>query len=257
MNPSLLDSIRVVLVAPQEPMNVGAVARAMRNFGLSDLWLVAPEPTVAKTLEAPLNEKAYHLAVRAEVILDQARRSQTLLEAVRDCVLVVGTTVRGRDVYTGPLVSPRTLTPEVLKAATKGKVALVFGRETFGLTNDELDLSQFILRIPTAPEQTNLNLAQAVLLVAYELFIGAQNPPDPPADQPAGRRDLEALFDDLERYVLEIGFTDPRRLPYTRRRLRRILHKATLTDPEVKMLRGFLHQSRWYAKHGKDKGGES
>ncbi|PZA07393.1 MULTISPECIES: RNA methyltransferase [unclassified Meiothermus] len=252
MSASLLDSIRVVLVGPQEPMNVGATARAMRNFGLSDLWLVAPEPSVAKTLDAPLDPKAYHLAVRAEEILDRAHRSKTLLEAVRDCVLVVGTTVRSRDVYTGPLVSPRALAPEVLKAAQKGKVALVFGRETFGLTNQELELSQWVLRIPTAPEQTNLNLAQAVLLVAYELFLQAENPPEPPADQPAPRGDLEALFADLESYVLEIGFTDPRRLPYTRRRLRRILHKATLSEAEAKMLRGFLHQSRWYARH-KDK----
>lgn len=257
----MLENIRVVLVGSQEPMNVGSVARAMQNFGLSDLRLVAPEPQVERDLGLGPNSWAYRLAVHAEEILERATVVRTPLEALEGVQFVVGTTVRKREIYTGPVVTAREMAPLALHQAQKGKVAILFGRETAGLTTDELDLSQLIVRIPTAPKQPSLNLAQAVMVLSYELFVAAQEPVPSPAHSQgrgaasghslASREALEALFTDLGDWVLETGFSDLNRQPYAVRRFRRLLHKANLTPGEVQFLRGFLHQSRWYARQGK------
>ncbi|MBO1437920.1 RNA methyltransferase [Meiothermus sp. CFH 77666] len=249
-----LSNIRVVLVGSQEPMNVGAAARAMQNFGISDLWLVAPEPRVREDLALhPGGSMAYRLAVHAEEILDNLKVVQALPEAVAEARLVVGTTVREREIYTGPVVDPKRMAQRVAGVAPQGKVALVFGRETSGLTTDELDLSQLIVRIPTSPKQPSLNLAQAVLLLCYEVFGASLNPPEPAPGELAEQAALQMLFDDIREYILRIGFTDENRLPYAVRRFRRLIHKANLTPGEVQFLRGFLHQSRWYAQHGRRK----
>lgn len=249
-----LEHIRVVLVGSQEPMNVGAAARAMQNFGISDLWLVAPETRVREDLALhPGGSMAYRLAVHAEEVLERLKVVETLPEAVADVRLIVGTTVREREIYTGPVVGPKTMAERVAEVAPQGKVALVFGRETSGLTTDEIDLSQLIVRIPTSPKQPSLNLAQAVLLLCYEVFGAALNPPEPAKAPLADQEALERLFEDLREYILRIGFTDENRLPYAVRRFRRLLHKAHLTPGEVQFLRGFLHQSRWYAQHGRRK----
>ncbi|MGC8905609.1 RNA methyltransferase [Thermus sp.] len=236
---SLLAQVRVVLVEPQEPMNVGAVARAMRNFGLSRLYVVNPGPRVGP----PWAQEAYWLAVHAEEILDQAVVAPGLLEALRGVQRVVATTGRPRELYPAPVVPAWEVPRHVLSA--EGEVALVFGRETFGLTNEELDLAHLIGTIPTAPEQPSLNLAQAVVVFAYELFKAASQGEGGPKEELAEVSALEALFQDLGRYILEIGFTDANRFPYAMRRLRRILHKARLSPGEVQLLRGLLHQSRY------------
>jgi tRNA/rRNA methyltransferase len=233
-----LSRVRVVLVEPQEPMNVGAVARAMRNFGLARLYLVNPAPRVGP----PWAREAYWLAVHAEEILDRAVAVDSLMEALADVELVVATTGRPRELYPAPVVPAWEVPARVL--SVEGEVALVFGRETFGLTNEELALAHVIGTIPTAPEQPSLNLAQAVVVFAYELFkaVGEERFPREELAQVAA---LEAFFEDLGRYVLEIGFTDQNRFPHAMRRLRRIFHKARLTPGEVQMLRGLLHQSRY------------
>jgi tRNA/rRNA methyltransferase len=234
-----LSRVRVVLVEPQEPMNVGAVARAMRNFGLARLYLVNPAPRVGP----PWAREAYWLAVHAEEILDRAVAVDSLMEALADVQLVVATTGRPRELYPAPVVPAWEVPARVL--SVEGEVALVFGRETFGLTNDELALAHVIGTIPTAPEQPSLNLAQAVVVFAYELFKAVVGEGRFPREELAQVAALEAFFEDLGRYVLEIGFTDQNRFPHAMRRLRRIFHKARLTPGEVQMLRGLLHQSRY------------
>ncbi len=234
-----LSRVRVVLVEPQEPMNVGAVARAMRNFGLARLYLVNPAPRVGP----PWAREAYWLAVHAEEILDRAVAVDSLMEALADVQLVVATTGRPRELYPAPLVPAWEVPARVL--SVEGEVALVFGRETFGLTNEELALAHVIGTIPTAPEQPSLNLAQAVVVFAYELFKAVVGEGRFPREELAQVAALEAFFEDLGRYVLEIGFTDQNRFPHAMRRLRRIFHKARLTPGEVQMLRGLLHQSRY------------
>jgi tRNA/rRNA methyltransferase len=234
-----LSRVRVVLVEPQEPMNVGAVARAMRNFGLARLYLVNPAPRVGP----PWAREAYWLAVHAEEILDRAVAVDSLMEALADVRLVVATTGRPRELYPAPVVPAWEVPARVL--SVEGEVALVFGRETFGLTNEELALAHVIGTIPTAPEQPSLNLAQAVVVFAYELFKAVVGEERFPREELAQVAALEAFFEDLGRYVLEIGFTDQNRFPHAMRRLRRIFHKARLTPGEVQMLRGLLHQSRY------------
>jgi tRNA/rRNA methyltransferase len=234
-----LSRVRVVLVEPQEPMNVGAVARAMRNFGLARLYLVNPAPRVGP----PWAREAYWLAVHAEEILDRAVAVDSLMEALADVRLVVATTGRPRELYPAPVVPAWEVPARVL--SVEGEVALVFGRETFGLTNEELALAHVIGTIPTAPEQPSLNLAQAVVVFAYELFKAVVGEGRFPREELAQVAALEAFFEDLGRYVLEIGFTDQNRFPHAMRRLRRIFHKARLTPGEVQMLRGLLHQSRY------------
>jgi tRNA/rRNA methyltransferase len=234
-----LSRVRVVLVEPQEPMNVGAVARAMRNFGLARLYLVNPAPRVGP----PWAREAYWLAVHAEEILDRAVAVDSLMEALADVQLVVATTGRPRELYPAPVVPAWEVPARVL--SVEGEVALVFGRETFGLTNEELALAHVIGTIPTAPEQPSLNLAQAVVVFAYELFKAVVGEGRFPREELAQVEALEAFFEDLGRYVLEIGFTDQNRFPHAMRRLRRIFHKARLTPGEVQMLRGLLHQSRY------------
>jgi len=234
-----LSRVRVVLVEPQEPMNVGAVARAMRNFGLARLYLVNPAPRVGP----PWAREAYWLAVHAEEILDRAVAVDSLMEALADVQLVVATTGRPRELYPAPVVPAWEVPARVL--SVEGEVALVFGRETFGLTNEELALAHVIGTIPTAPEQPSLNLAQAVVVFAYELFKAVVGEGRFPREELAQVAAIEAFFEDLGRYVLEIGFTDQNRFPHAMRRLRRIFHKARLTPGEVQMLRGLLHQSRY------------
>ncbi|MDW8357704.1 RNA methyltransferase [Thermus sp.] len=246
MSEPLLKRVRIVLVEPQEPMNVGAVARAMKNFGLSQLYLVNPHPRVGP----PWAREAYWLAVHAEDLLDRAQAVGSLREALEGVHLVVATTGRPRELYPAPVVPAWEVPGRLLTVA--GPVALVFGRETFGLTNEELDLAHLIGTIPTAPEQPSLNLAQAVVVFAYELYKAALGGGVEAREELAEVAALEALFDDLGRYVLEIGFTDAHRHPYAMRRLRRILHKARLSPGEVQLLRGLLHQSRFAMgkKHG-------
>ncbi|MGQ9735654.1 MAG: RNA methyltransferase [Thermaceae bacterium] len=237
--------VKVVLVGPEEPMNVGAVARAMKNFGLSELNLVQPGPRVGP----PFPPEAFWLAVHAEDILQGAGVYSSLQEAVAKARLVVATTGRPRELYPAPLRTPREVAEEVLKV--EGEVALVFGRERIGLTNEELDLAHLIGYIPTYPAQPSLNLAQAVVIFAYELFQ-ARAHPSLGGESLAETAALEAFFEDLGRYVLEIGFTDQNRFPYAMRRLRRIFHKAKLTPGEVQMLRGLLRQGRHAAQGGGD-----
>ncbi|WP_185747745.1 RNA methyltransferase [Thermus amyloliquefaciens] len=238
-----MERIRIVLVEPQEPMNVGAVARAMRNFGLSRLYVVNPGPRVGP----PWAREAYWLAVHAEEVLERAVAVRSLREALEGVGFVVATTGRPRELYPAPVVTAREVPAHVLSVA--GEVALVFGRETFGLTNEELDLAHLIGSIPTAPEQPSLNLAQAVVVFAYELYQAwLQEGPSAVKAVKEELADLDALegfFADLGRYVLEIGFTDEHRYPYAMRRLRRLFHKARLSPGEVQLLRGLLHQSRY------------
>ena len=237
-----MENIRVVLVGPQESGNIGMTARAMKNFGLKELYLVAPEAD-------HLNEEARKFAVGARDVLEGARVVSTLDEALADVHYVAATTARARYGYPGRLSTPREAAGELRSRAEAGeRVALLFGRERSGLTNEELDRAHLVLHIPTNPEFKSLNLAQAVLILAYELFLARPKAWDRP--KPAEVGELEAFFKDLADYLIEVGFTDEKRLPHAMRRMRRIFHKAELTPGELTMLRGLLRQGRWAIERG-------
>ncbi len=224
-----------MLVGPQQAGNIGMVARAMKNFGLDDLWLVAPE--------TPLTEEAYKFAVGARDLLEKARETGTLDEALQGVHWVAATTARPRDEYPGEPVTPRQVAPFLKGAAEAGQeVALVFGRERSGLTNAELDRAQFVVKIPTTAFKS-LNLAQAVLVMAYELFT--VDAPAQTAPAPAPREKLETFFADLARYLIEIGYTDEKRLPHVMRAFRRVLHRAAPSEGEFSLIWGLIRQGRW------------
>jgi tRNA/rRNA methyltransferase len=232
-----LARIEIVLVRPRRPANVAAACRAMKNMGLSRLWLVEPGPG----LDDP---GARSLAYGAWDVLDGARRASSLVEAVSSSVAVVGTT--GREV---PGVRrPRELAAEAGALAGSGLLSLVFGPEASGLTGSELGLCHSLVRVPTDPAQPSLNLAQAVLLVAYEMRLAAleEIPPhgkDGGSRAPAG--ELEQALGDLKQAFLEIGYLDPARPDRVLTELRRMLARARPTSREVVLLRGLARQIVW------------
>lgn len=231
---TLLGRIAVVLVGPSHPGNIGAAARAMKNMGLVRLRLVAPA-------QFP-HAEASALASGATDILAGAEVYPDLGAALADRDWVVGTTARGREL-TIPVRAPDEAAGELVAQAVAGRgPAVVFGRESHGLSNAELDLCNRLVRIPTAGEYGSLNLAQAVLVVVYELRrrAGEGEAPARADELPAGGRMLADLFGHWERVVRDVGFLNPQSPERTHRRFRQLLLRAAPTEAEVLFLRGFL-----------------
>jgi TrmH family RNA methyltransferase len=226
--------IRIVLVATSHPGNIGAVARAMKNMGLDDLALVAPEsfPNAAATARAS----------GAADLLAAARVHATLAEAVGDCGLVIGTTARARQLN-WTILEPREAAPQILAAAGRGAAAIVFGSERAGLTNDELALCNWLVTIPTATEYASLNLAMAVQILVYELWLarrtgtGAIDVRDVPL---ASSDEVERLYGHLEQVLDEIEFRDRTGRGHLMARIRRLFNRAVLDQNELNILRGIL-----------------
>jgi len=235
--------IRVVLVRPRHPGNVGAAARAMKNMGLERLVLVGTPRFDA--------DSAVTLAVHARDVIDRCRIVPTLEETVSDCGLVVGTTSRPTALRTGAR-SPRAAAPDILAAAGRGEVALVFGPEDHGLSNQELALCQQVVSIPASAAYASLNLAQSVLLCAYELLLAddgcaAMDAALAGASPRASGGRLEFLYRRLEELLLRIGFLHAGNAVHMMRSLRRILGRAALGDHDVRILLGIVRQMRWAA----------
>lgn len=231
------DSIDVVLVRPSRAANVAAAARALKNMGLGSLVLVSPPPD----LDRP---EARALAYGAWDLLDRARVVPDLRSAVAGCTLVAATSAReeGR----AATRSPREFAAEAAGLAAGGRVAVVFGPEATGLLNDELALCQMRIRVPTHTAQPSLNLAQAVLLVAYELRLAAL--PDAPPDAPTPRAlagVVEEALDDLRDALLAINYLNPESPQLILSELRALLLRAAVTTREVSLLRGMARQIRW------------
>jgi tRNA/rRNA methyltransferase len=233
-----LDNLCIVLVAPSGALNIGSVARAMANFGVSDLRLVAPQIDHQQ-------DAARKMAVKATPILEQARVFDDLAGALADCHLALGTTRRfGK--YRENLLHPDEAARTVLPLLAEDRVALVFGREDHGLKTEELDLCQRHVTIPTSDRLPSMNLAQSVAVCLYEIAKcrgsgGAAG---------AGRKlatvdQLEAMFDHMRRSFHEIGYLDPQNPEHILRAIRRFLGRAALDPREVRILRGMLSQIDW------------
>ena len=238
---AMLDKIAIVLVEPQQPGNIGAAARAMANMGLSRLVLVRP----AEHLVAD----AFKMALAARPILESAVVEQDLARALAGFGFVAGSTRRGGAVRRGR-ITPRQLAAELPALAAANDVALLFGREDSGLTNGELQYCQRLVTIPSSPGFGSLNLAQSVLAVAYEVFLVAEaagGGGQGAAARRASTGDLEGLYEQMERVLLEIGYLDPANPSHMMRVFRRLLGRAGPDAREVKALRGIFRQMQWYA----------
>ena len=237
--------VRIVLVGTQHPGNIGAAARAMKTMGLSRLVLVAPEK--------PLDDVAYRRSAGAEDVLGQAPVFATLAEAVADCRLVLGCTARSRRVQLEQL-EPDQAAARLLAFAAQGPVALVFGRERTGLSNEELQLCHASVHIPSDPAFSSLNLAAAVQVLAYELRLALLAQGEPPVaaaalhELPASHAQMEGLFGQLGDTLDEIDFHKGRAPDSAMRKLRRIFLRANLNEQEVRLLRGILADAQRMAR---------
>ncbi len=243
MNP--LDNITVVLVGTLYSGNVGSVCRAMANMGLSKLTLVAP-----RILDGW--EEGRRLAVHATDILDARREVATLDEAVADCAAVVGTTARG-GLYRATVQPPRVLAPEILRLAAQAPVAVVFGREDQGLHNDEIARCTHLIRIPVDPRYQSLNLSQALLIVAYELYsaTGTYVSPVEEAVSLATQATKHALMAKWRQAMLDIGFMDEQKADHMMQGFQRIFSRGVRTDPDASIMLGAAHQMSWAGRQAK------
>lgn len=226
-------SILVVLHEPQDLVNIAHVVRAMKNFGLRDLRVVAPREYDAHRVEGIAHQT--HDVVSRVALFDE------LDPALADCVHVVGFTARERSAKRN-LQRPRPAATEILAAAAAGPVALLFGREDKGLSNEALDRCHRIVTIPTAATYASLNLGHAVVVMLYELALArgeAERPfkePRRPADA-ATVEEIERLFDDTERALEAIEFFKIRDREHIMRTVREIVHRVPLDQREAKLLR--------------------
>jgi tRNA (cytidine32/uridine32-2'-O)-methyltransferase len=235
------DHIRIVLVEPSHPGNIGAVARAMKNMGLTRLVLVAPK-------QFP-DEQATWRAVSAADVLQSAVVVPTLDDAIADCSFVVGASAKDRRIP-WPVLDARRAAAEIGAASIRGEVAILFGREDNGLGTAELTRCNLHLAIPTSGVYSSLNLAMAVQIVCYELhMIGASAtlPAEPDTDwdaPPATQADLERFFVHLEETLSAIGFLNPAAPRQLMQRLRRLYGRLRLDEMEVNILRGILTETQ-------------
>lgn len=236
--------IAFVLCRPMQSGNIGSVARALKNMGFTDLRLVAP-------VASSRNRAATSMAVHGGDVLTASTIHSDLAAALADCTLTVGTTCRP-GLYRSGVVSLRTAASELVSAAAVNRVAIVFGPEDHGLSNDELKACQRLVTIPTADDYRSLNLAQAVMLVAYELRMAATAglAKPPPAPQRAAARDVEAMLVRMADALVEIGFLPADNPDHIMFALREIFGRSGLTPRELDILNGIARQIKWTAGEG-------
>jgi tRNA/rRNA methyltransferase len=232
---------RVVLVRPRNPLNIGAAARAMANFGFKDLVVVAPH--------APVWQEA-RSAVGAEEIIESARATDDLLEAVADATLVVGTTCGLRRNLDRDLMPLAELPAWLRKRRAQGRAALLFGSEKTGLSNEHLSYCHALVRIPTSVGCPSMNLGQAVAVCAYELARAGAVSARPPRlavqqSDPANLQTLEHLFERAARLLDQVGYLKPKSRNATLVKLRRLLLDLELTNYDARVLGGILAQVEW------------
>lgn len=229
-----LKSIRVVLIATTHPGNIGSAARAMKTMGLERLYLVLPK-------HFP-HLKAYELAAGAEDILTRAVVTASLQEAIQGCHLVFGTSARPREIAL-PGLTPAQCAKQIHAQQDTTEVAVLFGREHAGLTNEELLQCHYHVNIPSNPEYASLNLAQAVQIIAYELRMHACLPKvhfELQANRAATAEEVEQFYTHLKEVLIDLQFLKPSNPKKLMQRLRRLFSRIQLEQKEVNILRGIL-----------------
>jgi len=247
----MLDDLAVVLFRPKYPENVGSAARACLNMGVENLILVQPR-------DFDLDKARPLATAHAKHILEQARIVETLPEAVEGFTAVYGTTARTGGWRKG-IMSPTTMAGVVDdRLRSGGKVAIVFGPEDKGLTNEETSICSGLMTIPTSREGTSLNLSQAVLVVLYECFKKSLDKPfkpdGPPEERPTTIQEQEAMFNNLQETLLAVDFLKGDNPDYWMLPVRRFFSKINLKRNEFNLLMGVCRQVQWFVnKYGPDK----
>ena len=235
----LFSKIRIVLVNTSHPGNIGAAARAMKNMGLSRLYLVSPEnyPTL----------EAYQRSAGAIDILDNATHVDSLDEALAGCIWVAGTSARLRTVE-WPILPPDECVTRGMQYLEDGEIAIVFGRENNGLTNEELERCNALLHIPTNQAYSSLNLAAAVQVVSYEFrrYLMAEKPGKSKGkkhlqDVPASNEQLNGMYQHLDAALTDLGFYGKNNPDVLLRRIKGIFNRASMTQREVAIMRGICN----------------
>lgn len=230
----MLNNIRIVLVNTSHPGNIGSSARAMKTMGIRDLYLVGP-----RDFPSP---KANELAAGADDILDNATVVDDLPSALKECQLVIASSARPRELAM-PGFDPRGCAERVVTEAQAAPVAIVFGREHAGLTNEELLQCHYHVLIPSHPDYHSLNLSQAVQVLCYEVRMRylAGNLPDFVREEPyASHDEMERFYVHLKKALIDINFLRPRSPKRIMPRLRRLFGRIRLEAMEVQLLRGIL-----------------
>jgi TrmH family RNA methyltransferase len=234
-----LSPLRMVLINTTHPGNIGAAARAMKVMGLGSLHLVTPKLYP--------NAEATAMASGADDILQAAVVHDSLDQALEGCSLVLGTSARLRSLPM-PMLDARRAAGQALAEVARHPVAVLFGRERYGLTNEEMQRCHFLVNIPSNPAYSSLNLAQAVQIISYELRVAAQGYSDisvsPPDWEPVDDRQMERFYEHLEQTLLDIRFLNPKQPRRLLMRLRRLFNRARPDQNEINILRGVLKASQ-------------
>jgi len=241
-----LENIAIVLVRPQYAGNIGSVSRAMKNMGLARLILVAPE-------QDHLADEGRMMATSARDILEKAEIFPNLEEALKGFRWIAGTSGRkGRN--RGPFIYPRDICPEILKHAQSVPVAILFGPEDKGLTNEDLAPCHALVSMPTHEGLRSLNLAQAVMVFCYELFRCRLEAPKEFTPRLANRFELDAMYAHLQDVLMRICFIQPSNPYYFMQNIRQFGTRMRLRAKEVQIIRGICRQIDWHGKHCYEQG---
>jgi tRNA/rRNA methyltransferase len=233
----MLDNLRVVLVSPRNPLNIGAAARAMSNFGFSELRLVNPYEVAFREARS---------AVKAQAVLAKVREFETVAEAVSDCALVVGTTAIGHRILEHPMKRLELGGKIIARKLASAPVALLFGSEKFGLANEDMSHCHWLTRIPSREEHASMNLGQAVAICLYEIIrnpAAAKAIPD--AKRPADAAHLERMTEFLETILDHSGYVHARVEGSTRMKIRRLVRRLQLNAHDSEVWLGMLRQILW------------
>ncbi len=236
-----MPNLKIVMVRPRGSGNIGSVARAMKNFGASELAIVGSARTQSFWAKA--------MAVHGRDVLSEAKFYDTIRAAIADCTLIVGTTCR-EGLYRAHSQPPHAVALTVAAEAKRGKVALILGPEDHGLSNKDLEHCQLLVEIPSHPDYRSLNVAQAAVVCLYEFYIaGLEVTAEEPIQRAEGEP-IERLFDIMRDALLKIGFLDAENPDHMLLAFRRILGRTGLEEKDVRILTGMFRQIQWYAKDG-------
>jgi tRNA/rRNA methyltransferase len=233
-----LENVVIILAGTKHPGNIGSAARAMANMGINRLVLAAPQ--------CAINEESARMAKAGKSVLDAAKVCSSLKNALQGIHFLVGTTGKSGG-YREEAATPRTLGPKILDYASEQNVGILFGPEDTGLIDEDLRLCQLLVRIPTNRQASSINLAQAVMIVTYELMLGSLAREPGRALKLAPLEQTEAMYDQLEDALMEIGFLHPQNARHMMFAIRKMLGRAGLESSDVGVLRGIARQIRWFS----------